>query len=204
MYARRYSLVMTRVSPRRPVTPAPLLSGVLLLWCACAPAPPRETHFDLGWGPDPQLAPTTAETPAPELIADDQRKPWRHAARFDTFTAVPARGPSEHLGGSYLRRVWVAEPTPRYARGLLTTPLPPTTIIVQQHSLPDTPAVAANYFVMERRAVPNSAARWHFSVLDGQLRVATKKAPAACARCHSDAPHHGVFGPPPATPAAPP
>jgi hypothetical protein len=64
-------------------------------------------------------------------------------------------------------------------------------LIAQRHHPPGSDAVVS-WYVMEKR----SADSWRFLVLDPERRVAAREDLAPCVRCHVEAPHDHLFGPP--------
>ena len=176
-----------------------LLASTLAL-SACAAQRGSTVDTGAGWGPSEGLSepaePRAGRTPKIKE-KPTARSPWSHAAQLRTLKRVGGRGPSDHLGGTVERTVWtndLASSYPilgserRFARGAL---------IAQRHHRPNEQAIL-NTFVM-LKGPPGSApaqSDWIYVVLDGSDRVIVQGRLTRCHRCHAEARHDHVFGPP--------
>lgn len=176
----------------------PLLGSacVALGLAACGEPKPKPVSSD-GWGPTGDalgaatLASTQPPVPRATAIPAAERKPWPRAAELDAMTAVAGRGPSEHLSGRYDRRVRVNAKASHYVDLIGHRALPIGALIAQSHH-PSGSETVVSWYVMEKREQG-----WHFLVLDPERRVAARNDLGPCARCHAEAPHDRLFGPPP-------
>ncbi|MEQ9322593.1 MAG: hypothetical protein RIF41_25735 [Polyangiaceae bacterium] len=174
----------------------PLSACLALGLLACGEPKPKPVSSD-GWGPTGHgldAAPTAASRPAvprATAIPAAKRVAWPRAAELDAFTAVAGRGPSEHLSGRYERRVRVNDRAAGYVELVPHRALPVGAVVAQSHHASGSEAIAS-WYVMEK--TPDG---WRFVVLDPERRVAAHEDLEPCARCHAEAPHDGLFGPPP-------
>ncbi|HHH30433.1 MAG TPA: hypothetical protein ENK57_19120 [Polyangiaceae bacterium] len=185
-------------------------SASWLVWLAlgllaCGEARLRPDTSD-GWGPTGNglgaaPASTTTRRPVPRATAIPvaERETWPHAAVLEAMTPVDGRGPSEHLSGRYERRVRVNEEASRYRELVSHQRLPVGAIVAQSHHPSGSEAVVS-WYVMEKIAEE----RWRFLVLDPERRIAAHEDLELCVRCHAEAPHDHLFGPPPTAQIAPP
>lgn len=174
---------------------------LLPLWlvAACTDHRPQPVAAD-GWGPsgglnEPALLddPRRAPVPRASAIPAAKRRRWPRADELDALTAVPGRGMSEHLGVRYERSVLINETAESYRRLIPHQPLPVGTLVAQRHHPPGSDAVVS-WYLMEK--TPEG---WRFLVLDPERRVAAREDLEPCLRCHAEAPHDHLFGPPPNT-----
>jgi hypothetical protein len=173
------------------------LAALVLAGCA-APAP--LPVGDDGWGPSDDHAtarPPLAAAPRARTIPAAKRKRWSGADGLSSLHAIALRTPSEHLDGRFERTVLVNDLANAYERLAVTTIMPKGALVVQRHHLRGSDETSV-YFVMEKTSDDDT---WRFLVVDAQLRVAAHAALDACARCHVEAPHRGLFGV--AVPSAP-
>lgn len=157
--------------------------------------------------PQPQAAaPNTGrrEPPPPTVLAESKRRRWAHAPASGDLLAVPGRERSEHGSGAYERTVQVDRGFASYLAiaGLRHVP-EGTTVLERLHPVGGASVDAV--FAMRKMASGSApwAGDWEFAVLDPLLRVAVEGDLSACARCHLEAPHDGLFGPPGLSSAAP-
>lgn len=167
----------------------------LFLLAACAPVVPQPPASDDGWGPESHA--TTARQPAPRpgTIPAEKRTRWDLADALPTFRKLDGRDPSEHFAGNFERTLAINEAAAGYA--LPHPRMGPGAVIVQHHHAPEREAVVATLAMRKREAgYSPKFDDWEYIVLDEQLRVAAIGTLDVCARCHVEAPHAGVFGPP--------
>ena len=160
------------------------------------------TVADDGWGPsgglgpraavaDPELPPAPRAQPIPEA----ERRRWEHADLLAATTQVGGRGPSEHRPAGQDRTVVVNQAASTYAELVSGTRLPRGALVAQRHHDNDSDAVRSWYVMLRPSEGPDDG--WQFIVLDAELRVAAHRDLQLCARCHLEAPHDALFGPPP-------
>jgi hypothetical protein len=127
----------------------------------------------------------------------DQRQPWRHAAKLATLKRVPGRGPSDHLAGSVERSVWINALAKSYSVIGSERALPPGALIAQRHHAPNSERVVST-FVMHKRPDGSNPDQsdWSYVVLDEADRVVAEGRLPRCHRCHAEARHDHLFGPP--------
>ncbi|MBM4374562.1 MAG: hypothetical protein FJ095_05705 [Deltaproteobacteria bacterium] len=174
----------------------PVTCGLLLAWgCGAAPAP---LDPDLDWDLSSRPPGKTAELlapPRPRVVPLAARRPWVHAAA--AFLAVAGRERSEHGVGGHERTVLVDEGARAYAEGHPRAPWPTGARLVERLHPAGSDGLTL-LFTMTKLAPGTSPGTldWAFEVLDPSWRVAVEGDLSACARCHAEAPHAGVFGPP--------
>ena len=169
-----------------------------VLGAACSPAP-RPAGLDEGWGQSAPGQATASAAAPPGAIPPEQRQRWSEADTLPSLRQVGGRGPSEHLSHRGLERtVRINEEASDYVALRPGHSLPAGALIVQLHHLPDSDELVTA-FVMRKHPAGSAPrhADWEYVVLDSQLRVETAGAPPLCARCHLEAPHDSLFGPPP-------
>lgn len=171
--------------------------AALLIAAACGcHGPSLEPVGADGWGPsgehmsEPVEAEPRTPAPRPRAIPVAERRRWAQADALESLRAVAGRGPSEHLGGAFERTVVVNDLGAVYERLVPGIVIPSGALVVQRHHRAGDDAVHS-WFVMLKRDED-----WAFDVLDASLRVAATPPLTFCARCHADAPHAGLFGPP--------
>ncbi len=176
-----------------------LLASTLAL-SACAAQRGSTVDASAGWGPSEGLSepaePRAGRAPKPQG-KPSARAPWRHAAQLRTLKRVGGRGPSDHLAGTVERTVWTNDLASSYAILGSERRFGSGTLIAQRHHRPNERAIL-NTFVMLKGA-PGSApdqSDWIYVVLDGADRVIVQGRLTRCHRCHAEARHDHVFGPP--------
>lgn len=186
-------------------TAALFASGLALVCCQRASAP---AVADDGWGPSGGLGPAShAETQKPRpaaprarLIPEPERRRWQHAEALAGFNRVGGRGPSEHQASGYERTVVVNDAARGYAQLVAESIMAAGAMVAQRHHPAGSDEVSS-WYVMFKPALTEARESqpqgWRFLVLDARLRVAASDDLELCARCHLEAPHDGLFGPPP-------
>jgi hypothetical protein len=178
-------------------------TATLLTLCVlgCAPQP-AEVPPD-GWGPSglsdasqPPRPPRPA-APRPHAIPSSQRERWAGADELDALRSVGGRSASEHASGQLERTVAINAAAGAYERLVPEIVMPAGALIAQRHFRRGSDEID-HWYVMRK-----SAKAWEFLVLDAQRRVAVAGPMELCARCHGDAPHDNLFGPPASEPALP-
>lgn len=175
------------------------MTAALLSLLACGESRrPRAPIGDDGWGPSLRgesfAAPEPAPPPAPRArpIPEEKRQPWAHAAVLDQLVDLRVRGASEHDDDRYERTLRVSpDQADAYRHLTQATVMPAGTVVVQRHHEPGQEAVAIRYAMVKEEGAPSA---WQFVVLDETLRVAADAQLTLCARCHREAPFHGLFG----------
>jgi len=161
----------------------------------------RPGATDDGWGFDQSWdAVTTSRKPVPHqrVIPPAARVPWALAADLSGLTPAGGRSPSEHFDGQLERTVLVNDKAARYRTLSSSEPFPQGALIVQQHHPKGGSDKPHSTFVARKKA-PGFAPEqcdWELQVIDAESRVAATGRLKLCARCHQEAPHDCIFGPP--------
>lgn len=189
---------MTRSSRSLPLA---LLLFVIEHTIGCAAAPsPLDPEID--WTGQPSGPGHSAKSgplapPRPRRIPVERRRPWAHASELPRFLAVPGRARSDHGLGDLERTVRVDDGARAYAEGRPRGPWPVGARLVEALHSSGSDTVRVLYAMTKLPQGSSPATNdWEFEVLDPEARVAAEGDLSACARCHADAPHDGVFGPP--------
>ncbi|MEZ4311320.1 MAG: hypothetical protein R3F14_25030 [Polyangiaceae bacterium] len=176
---------------------AALLAGLAFTAALVACGPPTEP---VGPHPGKSTRPAGGPTVAPPPTA----LPPARWARWDELAswrvAIP-RAPSQHLAADHDAETLASPEAPAYPpRGPARAP-GPGAALVQRLYAPEgtTPEL---YFVMSRPSVAPAAPAassapapaWDFAILDAAGFVTEVGSIPACARCHAEAPHDGLFG----------
>lgn len=207
-----------RANPKQIVTQVPSRSSlsprVAVLWIALIPisavscGPPPEPLATPGRSNRPPGGPTVPAKP-PIDAAPTRWERWAEVAAYRL--AVP-RAPSQHLAGDHEGEVLTSAAAAPYPVLGPAVALPPDSVLVQR-LYPMGAATPDVVFAMVRRpaasppagAAPSPAptattagddpaAAWEFLILDADGTIESRGPLEACARCHAEAPHDGVFG----------
>jgi hypothetical protein len=174
------------------------LLAIALGLVACADRPPRVVGDD-GWGPSLRAPTDDALPPAPRPVAipPERRVRWGHAALAVQLERVPGRDRSEHIDGRYDRTVRVNAKAHSYAELAGSRQFDEGAVVLQDHHAEASDAVVVTFAMVKLTPGSSRAARdWAFAVVDQELREAAGGDLSLCARCHSEAPNEGLFGPP--------
>jgi hypothetical protein len=183
---------------RRAVTASVAGGFVAVVGCSPAPTP---VLYDDAWNSTPGTA-TVAEkdrpaAPRPSSIEPGKRIRWARADDVATLTQVGGRAPSQHGDGAWERTVWVNEAAAGYRTAAGGATMPAGALLLQRHHAVGQ-AHTTTIYLMEKLAGGASPGTgdWRYLVLDAELRVAASEQLQICARCHLEAPHGSLFGPP--------
>ncbi|MEZ4298055.1 MAG: hypothetical protein R3B70_24065 [Polyangiaceae bacterium] len=187
---------------------AALLAGLAFTAALVACGPPTEP---VGPYPGKSTRPAGGPTVAPPPTALPPAR-WSRWDELATFRVAIPRAPSQHLAADHDAETLASPEAPAYPQlGPARTPAPGAAL-VQRLYAPEgtTPEL---YFVMSRTPVapaPSAdapapladasaassapAPTWDFAILDAAGFVTESGSIPACARCHAEAPHDGLFG----------
>lgn len=172
--------------------------AVCLSNCA-APTPPTVGGAD-GWDtlpPTAEAPPTTTRDPG---IEGPLRR-WVDADQLPKLKTLGGRTRSEHLGGHFERTVSINFEAESYTISASSLPMPVGALIAQHHHRRGHKE-SRNTFIMIKKSAGYAPKQhnWQFLVLDSKQRLLAEGKLPRCARCHLEAPHDGLFGPPTRTP----
>ena len=165
-----------------------------ILCAACGATQERPRLRDDGWRDTPGRRAAEPAT-GHDVLPESQRSRWRYADAIRELNEVEVAGPSEHLGGTYLRRVRVNAMAAAYASVASPRPMPPGALVVQEHIASDGRPMITYAMLKGMLGSAPESGDWDFVVLDAELRSEVANSPPACVRCHAEAPHDLLFGP---------
>jgi hypothetical protein len=188
--------------------PAPsrvlLTATVLATFAAassCAPAaaprkvPARGADSWVSGGPTP-VTPGTSAT-APAAPPPKPRERWEPFAKLANLRTALTRAPSQHFAGAHDGEVLANEVAADYpALGPRRT-LPAGAMLVETLRVRGRDDVVG-HLVMTKRPPGSDAAAgdWEYAIVTAAGEVEARGSLAACVRCHAEAPHDRLFGPP--------
>ncbi|MBK8254628.1 MAG: hypothetical protein IPK82_18440 [Polyangiaceae bacterium] len=171
----------------------------LIVFCAalCLPG------ATLGCGPTaavPPLpgksnAPREAATPKPTVTAEAP-KHWEEWSKLEGLRIAVPRKTSEHFAGDFEAETLVGGTAPYPLVGPNTAP--ERGFLVVQRLFRPGEAHPVAYLAMKRLSEEVDAAPgpWEFVVTDDSGLIRERGTLSNCARCHAEAPQHGLFGQP--------
>lgn len=116
---------------------------------------------------------------------------WERWSEVAAYRVAIARMPSQHLAADHEGEVFASPNASSYpSLGPARMP-PPGAVLVEKLYAPAATAPEV-VFAMSRSADADRS--WEFLVLDPNGTVQQRGEIEACARCHAEAPHGGLFG----------
>lgn len=166
--------------------------AVLLCAAACSPASEPVAPF-----PGRSTRPAGGPTAAPSASSGAPVR-WERWSELPGWRVAIERAPSQHLAAAHEAETLTNDAASAYPNLGPARRLEPGAALVQRLYAPgaSSPEVI---FAMVRRAdggTPGAAdgSGWEYLVLDPDGFVTERGALDACARCHAEAPHDGMFG----------
>ncbi len=171
--------------------------------CTPPPLPPKPGAHDQGaWLAAGAATPTTASASAsPRSSAapapPKPRERWEPFATLSTLRPAAPRAPSQHFAGAHDGEVVTNAAAAAYPTLGPRSDLPVGSMIVETHRSRGRDDIVA-HLVMTKRS-PGFDPRggdWEYAVVTATGEIEDRGPLPTCARCHAEAPHDRLFGPP--------
>jgi hypothetical protein len=162
------------------------LLAVAFAASACSPGP-EPIGPTSGPSNRPHEAPPVPATSTPDVVPAI----WERWQEVSTYRVAVPRAPSQHLAADHEGETLASDSAAPYP-DLGPAAAPAVGAALLQRLYAPGATVPETQFAMVKRA-PESGG-WEYLVLDRSGVVTERGVLDACARCHAEAPHDGLFG----------